>query len=236
MQEVSAEYNQIIEGQHWFESQLEIVGVGTFDESYLFSMSTETNMFMNAPEVGKAVAGEINVKMKKIPQTIPTMATLRPYVRACNEGMVSEWVPQGVYFIDTREESKNDDGLDVLVLHGFDAMLKAEQSYTDRGVIDWSSGRATDVQMVQDIAALMGVYVDDRTWDIMTNGYTVPIPTGYSLREYLCFIASMYAGCFVITENGRLRLVTIYEIPLETNYLIDSLGYQLVFGEDRILV
>ena len=231
MQNVSALYNTIVSGEHWFETKLVIDNVGTFDENQLFSVVTSHAMFSTTPAVGMAVAGEIEIKMLYPTTEIPTMACLRPYVRACNTTQQSEWLPQGVFFIDTRERTRDDTGLSFLTIHGYDAMLKAEQMYNGR-----ITGSSTDIQMVTEIAYQMGVSVDSRTNTLMTAAYTIPLPTGYTYREVLGYIASMYAGCFIITDEGKLRLVTLYELPPETNYLIDSAGNWITFGGDRILV
>ena len=233
MQTTSALYQTIIsDDNHWFETQLVIDGVGTYGETELFSISTSHEMFHGSPTIGSAVAGEINVKMV-YPQkvTIPTMAKLMPQVRVCNEYQQSEWIAQGIYYIDTRERTISDTGEDVLVLHGYDAMLKAEQMYNGRITPD-----STDAEMVNEIAYQMGVSVDNRTYDIMTAAYTVPFPVGYTYREILGYIAAMYVGCFIFNETGELRLVSILELPPETNYLIDNAGDAITFGGDRILV
>lgn len=233
MQTTSALYQSILSGDnHWFESRLVIDGVGTYGETDLFSISTSHQMFHGSPTIGSAVAGEINVKMV-YPQnvTIPTMAKLMPQVRVCNATQQSEWLSQGVYFIDTRERTVTEAGESVLELHGYDAMLKAEQMYNGR-----ITGDSTDIQMVNEIAYQMGVSVDSRTTALMTAAYTIPLPTGYSYREVLGYIASMYVGCFIITDEGKLRLVSITELPPETNYLIDQVGDAITFGGDRILV
>lgn len=232
MQGTSALYQTIISGDHWFETRLIIDGVGTYGETDLFAMSTTHEMFHNSPTIGSAVAGEITVKMV-YPQdvTIPAMAKLLPQVRACNATQQSEWISQGVYYIDTRERTVTEYGESVLELHGYDAMLKAEQMYNGR-----ITGDSTDIQMVNEIAYQMGVSVDSRTTALMTEAYTIPLPTGYSYREVLGYIASMYVGCFIITDEGKLRLVSITELPPETNYLIDEQGDAITFGGDRILV
>jgi hypothetical protein len=46
----------------------------------------------------------------------------------------------------------------------------------------------------------------------------------------------MYVGSFIMTETGLLRLVSITELPEETNYLINNAGDAITFGGDRILV
>lgn len=232
MQNTSALYQTIMgDDNHWFESKLVIDGVGTFMENELFSIVTSTQMFQKTPTLGKAVAQEITVKMLLPSASIPSMAKLMPYTRVCNASDQSEWLPQGVFYIDTRERTKNNDGLDILTLHGYDDMLKAEQMYNGR-----ITGDSTDIQMVNEIAYQMGVSVDARTTAMVTNGYAIPLPTGYSYREVLGYIASMYVGCFIMSEIGELRLVSLLELPPETNYLIDQVGDAITFGGDRILV
>ena len=231
MQTTSALYNTILaDSNHWFETRVLINNV-VYDETKLFSVNTHVEMFQGTPTLGKAVAGEISIKMLKPSVEIPAMAQIKPQVRVCNASNQSEWLAQGIYYIDTRETTKNQDGLDVLTIHGYDGMLKAEQMYNGR-----ITGTSTDIQMVNEIAYQMGANVDARTTALMTNAYTIPLPTGYSYREVLGYIASMYVGCFVMSEVGELRLVSLLELPPETNYLIDQVGDAILFGGDRILV
>ena len=231
MQTTSQTYQDIIavEG-HWFETKLVMNGV-TYDKTKLIDMTTSHQMFSGTPEIGKAVAGEITVNMLVPSEDIPTMAEMKPYVRVCNKTQQSEWIPQGVFYIDTRSHTVNEHGVNVLSLHGYDAMLKTEQLYNGR-----ITGNSTDIQMVNEIAYQIGVSVDSRTTAMMTAAYTIPLPTGYTYREVLGYIAAMYIGCFIMTEEGKLRLVSLLELPAETNYLIEELGNAITFGGDRILV
>lgn len=232
MQTTSQLYNTLLGTVgHFFESKVVIDGV-TYDKSVLVSMETSVSVFNNSPEIGHAVAGEISVKLLNPSVEIPTMAEMKPYVRVCTATQQSEWIQQGVYFIDTREATKNEQGEDVLSIHGFDAMLKAEQMFVSEAI----TGDSIDTDMVDEIASIMGVSVDSRTYTLMTEGYTIPLPTGYTLREVLGYIGSMYAGSFIMSDEGKLRLVSILELPPETNYLIDQLGDAITFGGDRILV
>lgn len=149
------------------------------------------------------------------------------------EELTSEWIPQGVYFIDTREVTANNNGLEILTLHGFDAMMKAEQPYSSNATVS----DAPDTGYVQAIADAIGVEVDSHTWDIM-RGYHIPFPLGYSMREILGYIASSYIGSFVITDEGKLRLVSLLGLPErpEKPLLGDEHGNTIIFGNDAILV
>ena len=282
MQNVSANYDRAVKAlNHYFLPRIIIDGGGTYDEDKIVSVSTNIQMMSGSPEIGKAIAGEIAVSILNPTGTIPKMARMRLYVKACGtaaksskvtmtgedlassyatyssgkitfssssgatvvgenlifavdatEFIQSEWIQQGVYYIDTREITQNEDGLDVLTIHGFDAMLKAEQDYANNAVI----GDNYDTAYVAAIASQMGVEVDPRTWDIMGAGHIITFPLGYSCREILGYIAGIYIGCFVMTDEGKLRLVSLLSLPPETNLLVDDVGDVLVFGNDAILI
>ena len=112
MQNTSALYKEILSADgHWFEPKLVIDDVGTFDSSTLFSIYTVKKAVDGKPEIGRAIAAEIDLRMSKPSETIPKMATLRLYVRAHDTNRVSGWIPKGVFFIDTRKATKNGNGL-----------------------------------------------------------------------------------------------------------------------------
>ena len=254
MQQTSETYRRILlNSNHWFETTVVIGESGVliteraerilfggvaiivardgpssgFGEEQIFSVRTTQNMLQQGPQLGTAIAAEIELTMLNPPGDIPNMALLVPYVRACSDTEQSEWIQQGVYYVDTREVTQNSDGLNILTLHGFDAMLKAEPDPA-------AAGTVLDTAMVQEIATMIGVTVDDRTWDIMTDGFRIPLPTQYTLREILGYIAGAYAGVFLMTDLGELRLVSITDLPEETSLLIDSIGEYITFGGTRI--
>lgn len=232
MQTTSALYQQIIsDHNHFFEASVEIGGVRYTDDK-IFKLTTDIQMFGREPELGKALAQEMELQMLQPAETIPPMAEVTVYARACTDTLQSEWLQQGVFFVDTRATDISYDGLELLTLHGFDGMLKTEQDYADTD-LSWP---AKDIDIVKEIAAKIGVTVDDRTVADMADGRTYPLPTGYTLREYLGFIAAEYLGCFILTEQNQLRLVSLTGLPKETNYLIDREGNYITFGGDRILI
>ena len=147
--------------------------------------------------------------------------------------ITSEWIPQGKFYIDTRENTRNDDNLDQVTMHCFDAMLKTEDAYPDSNLT--YPADATDV--VELIADTIGVDVDSRTWSLMAEQtYTVSLPAGYTMREVLSYIAAMYCGNFVMTYDGDLLLVGLNSMPKETYYLVNNEGARITFGGDRICV
>ena len=232
MYTTSATWNTLIAGQHRFETRVDINGVSYYD-SDIISMSVDLNMFDSSqPGVGGCLSGELSLSLLAPSAAIPRMATVNPYVRATDGTTTSEWVPQGKFFIDTRETTKNDDGLPVLTLHCFDAMLKTEADYPSTS----HSWAYPDISVVNEIATTIGVGVDARTTALMTNAYAVPLPVGMTMRETLSAIAGMYAGNWIMSYDGELLLIPVNGIPPETNYLVDQVGDAITFGGDRILV
>ena len=65
----------------------------------------------------------------------------------------------------------------------------------------------------------------------MTAGYKFNLPAGYSMREALGMIAASYAGNFIISPTGELRLVSMFDLPPETRVLCTEDGYKIVFGK-----
>ena len=147
----------------------------------------------------------------------------------------SEWIPQGVFYVDTRETSRNANGLPVLNLHGFDAMLKTEQDFPSvEG--DWPQSLSNIVRI---IANAIGVVIDNRTFDVLQIvGGLAPmnLPSAYSMREVLGFIAAKCLGCFVMSDEGKLLLVSLVNLPPETNLLVNDVGDYITFGGERIVL
>lgn len=259
MQETSLLYDEILDSMYTVETRLAIgePGVlinetgssitfggvsirtaeteadGGFGENIIESLETKARIFNgDVPTVGDCISGEIDISMYKPVAPIPKMAKLVPYIRITDGTRYSEWIKKGIFYIDTRKKKEDGSSIQKIIIHGYDDMLKAEQDYPDSDM-DWP---AKDIDVVREIANFMNVPVDDRTIDIMKNGYIIQYPGGYSCREVLGFIASMYAGCFVMSDMGALRLVCFSNIPVPTNYLVTHRGHSITFGGVRILV
>lgn len=208
-------------------------GDGGYDEALLVSMEADFQIFSDeSPIVGNCVSAEIDVQMIKPVAELPRQARLVPYVRLTDGTRSSEWIQKGVFYIDTRSKVEDGSSIEKIKLHGYDDMLKAEQDYP-ASTLSWP---ARDIDAVREIAEFIGISLDPRTAPIINRGYRIQYPTGYSCRDVLGYIAAMYAGCFIMSDLGELRLVTIYGIPKETRYLVDTTGFAITFGGDRILV
>ena len=266
MQQTSDTYKRIISGEHQFETSVTIGDSGRlvdkygdlilfggdsilvdtggpesgFREDKLFSVGSSNEFFKDGyPGVGYANAAYVDISMVA-PYNIPHKGRISIYVRAVNGTEKSEWVPQGVYYIDTREQTHDERGFDVLTIHGYDAMLLSEVTWPSDDSNDYPM---LDTDMVQFIADHMkidpdgnGVRVDPRTWDVMKAGYKFPLPVGYSMREVLCMIAAAYGANFIITQAGELRLASMFDMPPESRNLVTEDGFKITFGGIYILV
>jgi len=222
-----ANYDAIIAaGDYRVETKLVVNGV-TYYEEDLKSIATSSALFSDVPSVGNCYSAEIDILMVVPSVIIPPMAELKPYVRLVGATLTSEWIPQGVFYIDTREQSGENSYMPLIAIHGYDAMLMAESVYPED---DPENYPMVDTDVVDFIAEAIGVEVDDRTYDIMTDGYEINLPATYTMREVLSYIGSMYAGNWCMSAEGKLRLVGLTDIGIETNYLIDEHGDAIVFG------
>lgn len=209
---------------------------GGYNEGMLISVKTKRRVFSDGiPQVGCCTCGEIYVEMLMPIGEIPPMSMLVPFIRLVSTEdtrIYSEWIKKGVFYIDSRSNTRNRDDLDILRLHGYDAMMKANKLY-DHPNIGFPN---TDINVVRDIANLMGVQLDTDTIPKINKGYIVQYPAQYTMRETLQYIGAMYAGNWIINDFGSLQLICLNDLPVETSLLIDELGYRLVFADTRILV
>lgn len=239
MQDIPAPYGLIMaDPNHWFEVTL-VFDLGNNQhlevaENRLLSVTTSHSAFSDGvPQIGCAVAGEVEATFLKPDETIPKMCGFVIRVRARTETLSSIFFNKGTYYIDTREVSHNSDGIDVMTIHGYDAMLKFEGMYPSDDEHDYP---LLDTTMLQFMADSVGVQIDQRTLDKMDRRFEFSLPAGYTMREMLGFIASAYGGNFIMSDEGKLLLITLGRLAVETFYLIDENGDPIAFGEEETTI
>lgn len=158
---------------------------------------------------------------------VPRAATIKRYVRLRNETQVSEWIPKGTFFTNTRSD---DDGY--WTVEAYDSMRKAEVVWTPDQSLEFPLSMPS---VAEEFARILGVELDSRT--VLNANYTIDYPANdYTIRNELCFIAAAHGGNWIITDENKLYLVPLLSAPAETNYLIEEYGDAITFGGDRILV
>lgn len=218
---------------HAVEAKIKIAGVEYGEDKIVRKSLMVYGGLYSTFGIGNCCARQIDFEI--YPQgTIPRQAQIEVYVRLVLGEQASEWIPKGVFFFSTR---KTDRVTGVLSVHGYDAMLKAEETWLDSSydAETWPMPAAT---AVADIAARMGVAVDSRT--VLDAAFPVQYPVDdegdMTMREALGRIAVANAGNWIITDEGKLLLVGLNSMPKETNYLVTKTGSAITFGGVRILV
>lgn len=186
--------------------------------------ATITQPLFKELSVGNACVAELEIQFwpKGI---IPRMAEIAPY---CRDGLVGDWTPLGVFYIDTRETVG-----DLMHVIAYDSMMKSETIWTPRSGFSFP---CTMEAAAGDCALSMGVSLDPRN---VFQSYTITAyPEGdYSRRDLLRDIAAAHGGNWIITAENKLLLIPLFStLPPETNYLVTEHGNAITFGGTRILV
>lgn len=160
----------------------------------------------NGPAIGCAVCREIDLSILSDGSSIPRMAEICVSVRlALLDGdgaveSVSEWLPKGTFYIDTRELDASGE---VLTIHGYDSMLKGEQPYFE-GKITGTWPKA-ETEVMSEVCRRLGVMLDSRTE--LDDSRMIPAPVGLTVREVAAGIAASHAANCTITDENTLALV-----------------------------
>ena len=238
MQTVSATYRAILSDPRWLAEHRAIIAgeIYTQNGNQIGAPTVTGGLFSKGkPAIGCCVSRQLDIMVMPMGD-IPRMAEIRLETRLILKDPLteeitsaSEWLPKGTFYIDTR---RTDTVTGALVLHCYDAMLKAEQIFlTETTEDDWP--KPMD-EVVVEIAARMGVSVDERT--VVSHTLLAEYPLDYTMREILGYIAVAHAGNWIMTDAGALRLVGLADTPRTTNYLVDDIGSPLLFGDTRILI
>lgn len=233
MYETSDLYKELLANPlHWKETKLDIAGM-EYAESNIVSASIPPVSIYEKFGIGNCVARGLEIEVLPV-STIPRQAEIKAYTRLVHGEQVSEWIPQGVFYISTRKKNKL---TGALVITAYDAMLKAEDPWltSDYDLEDWPM---TQQNAVDDIAYRMGVSVDSRT--VLSDAFPVDYPVDengdLTMREVLSGIAVSNGGNWIITMEGKLLLLGATELPEETSFLVSEQGSAITFGGVRLRV
>lgn len=230
MHSVSETYRRLYRDPgHRKEMRVNIAGEDYLQDRIL-SLETSGGVF-SEPDIGHCASRQIDLTLRE-PGEIPRSAKIQAFVRLVSGESASEWLPKGVFYISTRKLDKRTGFLE---LHGFDAMRRAGEVWDISPDANWPM---SEQEAVEDIAAQMGVEVDPRT--ALSNSFPVDYPVDengeLAMQDILEGIAVCEAGNWVISDEGKLLLLGLGDIPPETNYLVTEHGRAITLGGVRILV
>ena len=241
MRQTSALYKTLLADPGHIKQSRLIIGGVVYDESQIVTLSTNEALFAeDMLSVGGAIAREIDFSAF-LDDSVPRRAQIIHEVRLITSTQASEWLKKGVYYISTRSR---DPLTGVTTVHGFDAMMAAEQ--------EWKPAQ-TDIfpmsmkEAVEKTAAILHLALDPRNVYKTGEDYKVGYPVadgnaseeeqvkGLSIRQVWRWIAGAMGANFIINDLGELRLVPVNDAT-STAYLADENGAAVTFGGDAILL
>ena len=206
-------------GNAWLETKAVIAGVEYTDIS---APVINRAAMQGGLGVGNAVSASLSLAVRTT-DDIPKSAPVEILMRLTDGTTNSEWLPAGTFYISKRAR---DPVAGVQSFECYDALLKGnaaldevpwttedgEQITTEDDVpIMFNAFYPRDMaSLVTDIAIILGVELDART--VINTGaeYVVSNPAaGSTIRDLLGIVAAAHGGNWIITPNGKLRLVPV---------------------------
>lgn len=206
MRTAPTNWDVLFSAPHRVEYKLNIDGVDYAGEN-LQGNPVISKPLLDKPAIGRVCSATMKAVIRPIDGvTIPKAARTYCYCRLVSQdgNTVTEWVKQGCFYVSSRSGKTN------ITLNMRDDMVKAGQTYFDKAALyDWP--KQQDL-VVADIARIMGVEIDNRTILSTGSSYRVNyLASDTLISEVLSYIAASNGGNWMMTEEGRLRLV-----PLES--------------------
>ena len=206
-------------GNAWLETKAVIAGVEYTDIS---APVINRAAMQGGLGVGNAVSASLSLAVRTT-DDIPKSAPVEILMRLTDGTTSSEWLPGGTFYISKRAR---DPVAGVQSFECYDALLKGnaaldevpwttengEQITTEDDVpIMFNASYPRDMaSLVTDIAIMLGVELDART--VINTGaeYVVSNPAaGSTIRDLLGTVAAAHGGNWIITPEGKLRLVPV---------------------------
>lgn len=210
MQSTSTLYKTMLAGSAAREVKVEVYDKNgtasskkTYTQDEITSCRRTASAYSDsAPVPGGCVSATLDLELYTT-DTIPEMAMIKLFCRL-NDGITtSEWIPQGVFYVDTREV---DTEAGLITLEAVDGLRKADQVYQLEGDTgEWPRLMST---VVSDICTRCGYSLDGRT--SLSSTYKMEYPNDYTMREILGYIAAAHGGFWTMAGDGKLRLAQLW--------------------------
>lgn len=210
--------------------------VGTIYEKNIVSLKTQSSLFDKEEfSIGCCSSGEIDFEFYPRGEDdeeiqIPTAAMLKIYTRLYDvtNDRASEWIPKGVYFIDSREENSVSGSIKI---HGFDAIDRLNLNLA-KGTFSYPVQSST---VINRIASTIGVSVGNISAIASTSFTEEQINKSYmkSIKSFLCGLAAINCANFYITEDGRLSAVSALTNYTNATATITTEANDLSIGESE---
>lgn len=181
----------------------------------------------NGLSVGNVVSATCTLTLRTT-AAIARSASAALSMRLTDGTTASEWLPAGTFYISRRAK---DPVTGLLTLECYDALLKANAAWAPSAG-SWPRAMSS---VVSELATLLGVSVDSRTTLITGASYVIDEPTeGTSIRDVLSDIAACNGGNWIITPEGKLRLVPLTSAAGAGDAVSDALDVEAVLDRGTL--
>lgn len=225
MRETSDIFWSLWTSEHIVETMVDIASV-QYDSTEILSRRIYGGV-SEKPDIGTCSSRTLELSI--IPKaSIPRGAEIIVSARLRSGQTVSEWIPQGTFYISERIQDKKTGRIDITA---YDAMRKANAVWLN-STYNTVNFPISESDAVTDIANRIGVAVDSRT--TLDNVFPIEYPVDengdMTMWSILACIGVANAGSWVISEENKLRLLRIGDIPAETSNLVDEYGRAIEIG------
>lgn len=194
----ASEWSNIYSEPHEIEYFFDIDGTA-YGQSDIRGTPQIKRPFFKEPSFGIVASATLDLTV--VPKgVIPKAAEVKAYCRliSSDHKKFTSWYPQGIYYISKRHKEG-----DRLVLSCRDGVIKTGRTYLDKTeFINWP----VDCDLVVDeICELCELTLDSRT--VLNSTIQVEYPNEFLMSEVLAMIGSAHGGNWVLTNEGKLRLI-----------------------------
>lgn len=213
MRTTSALYKQLrsLPGSHY---QVKVVrGNTTYGMDKLKSVLVSNDLFMDSGlSIGNTCSSHCELKLIETSENWPRMAQFEIQVQLLSEDetQASEWLSMGQFFTDERRYESG-----TLSISAYDAMLKADTSWTDK--ITAPSSWPITAKSWCDRIQSAGLFQFDSRSIIDNTVSFIGLNTDSTIRDKLKDIAAAHGANWLVTPEGKLRLV-----PFSNEVITDS--------------
>lgn len=173
--------------------------------------------------VGNAVSASCRFTLRT-GDAIPKSAEVKIRMRLNDGQSVSEWLPAGTFYISHRSR---DVVTGLLTLECYDALLKANATMPEELSYPMSMS-----DMATALSSVLGVGIDSRTQISTGAAYVIEEPeNGTTIHDILSLIAAANGGSWIITPEGKLRLVPVISADNAQDALLDVVDVAAVLGQ-----
>lgn len=185
-----------------FEAKLVVNDTTTFDKNSIIEFDIEDSI-INSDEfaLGTIVSSRLDITLRTSSQ-VPTNAKIQPYIKMNGAQGETEWVPLGVFYVDSRKHEN-----EVWKYVCFDRLILAQKEYKSNLVYPIEAQTVFN-EICSEI--FLNVPIDSSTTINITYKIKTK-PEGCTIRDVLGFLACMCGSCVKMTKEGKLKFISFKE-------------------------